>query len=168
MDNPPPILLTGFLGIGKTTLLNDLLKAPECAKTLVLIIELGEEVFDHRLVDTCVENAVVPDKGCLCCTVLGALSGSLQSLYWQRHDKKIAHFDHITIATTRVADRAPILHDDQLAGVVTCVDALFADVQLSEQPEACKQAILADLLFLTNTDLVCAEIVAALSERLVV
>ena len=51
---PPPIpltLVTGFLGAGKTTFLNQLLKAPELAETVVLVNEFGEVGLDHLLME---------------------------------------------------------------------------------------------------------------------
>ena len=47
----PVTLLTGFLGCGKTTLLNALLQRPELAETAVLINEFGEIGLDHLLVE---------------------------------------------------------------------------------------------------------------------
>jgi G3E family GTPase len=164
MNKVPLILLTGFLGSGKTTLLNGLLKKPALADSLVLINELGEIALDHHLVETSSNNVEVMDNGCLCCTVIGALAGTLRGLYWQRHDKKIPHFERIILETTGLADPAPILHellkhptilhDYQLAGVVTCVDAMFGMEQLASQPEALKQVALADVLLVTKADLV--------------
>jgi G3E family GTPase len=176
MDKIPLILLTGFLGSGKTTLLNGLLKTLELADSMVLINEFGEIALDHHLVEGATDNTVVLNNGCLCCTVRGALSRTLRSLFWQRQNKKIPKFERIIIETTGLADPAPILHellkhptilhDYRLAGVVTCVDAMFGGEQLSRQPEAVKQTALADVLLITKTDLASAEQVDALHSRL--
>ncbi|MGA2127580.1 MAG: GTP-binding protein, partial [Xanthobacteraceae bacterium] len=48
----PLTVLTGFLGAGKTSLLNRLLDDPALAETAVLINEIGEIALDHLLVRT--------------------------------------------------------------------------------------------------------------------
>ena len=96
----PIILLTGFLGAGKTTVLNGLLKNPALADSVMLINEFGDVALDHHLVETAAESTVVLDSGCVCCTVRGALSGALRTLFWQRHDKKISDFQRVIIETT--------------------------------------------------------------------
>jgi G3E family GTPase len=176
MEKIPLVLLTGFLGSGKTTLLNGLLKTPELADSLVLINELGDIALDHDLVEATAANSVVLDHGCLCCTVRGALSGTLRSLFWQRQEKKIPSFQRIIIETTGLADPAPILHellkhptilhDYRLAGVVTCVDSMFVEQQLSQQPETLKQIAFADVLLITKSDLVSSEHLTSLQSRL--
>ena len=176
MAKVPLTLLTGFLGSGKTTLLNSLLKTPELADTAVLINEFGEIALDHHLVETATDSAVVLDNGCICCTMRGALSGALRSLFWQRNDKKIPHFKRVIIETTGLADPAPILHEllnhptilqhYRLAGVIVCVDGVFGSEQLDQHIEAVKQAAVADRLLITKTDLVAADQVDMLVARL--
>ena len=69
----PIIVLTGFLGSGKTVLLNALLKQPDFADSAIIVNEFGEVGLDHLLVASAVENIVLLDAGCLCCAVLGSL-----------------------------------------------------------------------------------------------
>ncbi len=164
MEKVPLTVLTGFLGSGKTTLLNGLLKTPELADSAVLINEFGEIALDHHLVETATDNAIVLDNGCICCTVRGALSGALRSLFWQRNDKTIPYFKRVIIETTGLADPTPILHEllshptilhhYRLAGVIVCIDGIFGAEQLDSHPEAVKQAAVADRLLITKTDLV--------------
>src|SRR6185437_12943790 len=47
----PVTVLTGFLGAGKTTVLNHLLRQPALARTAVLVNEFGEIGIDHLLVE---------------------------------------------------------------------------------------------------------------------
>ena len=70
----PPIpvsVLTGFLGSGKTSLLNALLKHEAFSDTAVIINEFGEIGLDHLLVETADEGIVELASGCLCCTIRG-------------------------------------------------------------------------------------------------
>ena len=77
----PVSLLTGFLGSGKTTVLNHLLRQPEMGHTAVIVNEFGEIGLDHELVVGGKEDMVLLNSGCLCCTVRGDLVESLKRLY---------------------------------------------------------------------------------------
>ena len=69
----PVSLLTGFLGSGKTTVLNHLVQQPELAKTIVIINEFGEIGLDHELVEQSSEGLLLLQSGCLCCSIRGDL-----------------------------------------------------------------------------------------------
>ncbi len=55
----PITVLTGFLGVGKTTLLNRLIKQPELVNNAVLINEFGDVGLDHLLVETLHDDVVL-------------------------------------------------------------------------------------------------------------
>ncbi|UPY35296.1 GTP-binding protein [Sediminicoccus sp. KRV36] len=158
MSQTPVTLLTGFLGAGKTTLLNRLLREPEMAGTAVLINEFGEIGLDHLLVERLDEDAVLLAAGCLCCTIRGDLSRALRDL--AQRPQPIAR---VVIETTGLADPAPILQtlmsdplllrDYRLDGVVTLVDAVHGMATLDDQPEALRQAAVADRIVITKSDL---------------
>jgi G3E family GTPase len=171
MSQIPVTLLTGFLGAGKTTLLNRLLRQPEMAQTAVLINEFGEIGLDHLLVERLDEDAVLLAAGCLCCTIRGDLSRALRDLADRPQEIR-----RVVIETTGLADPAPILQtlmsdpwllrQYRLDGVVTLVDAVNGMATLDAQPEALRQAAVADRIVLTKTDLATPGDVAALRERL--
>jgi G3E family GTPase len=60
----PVTVLTGFLGSGKTTVLNRLLQRTELAATAVIINEFGEVGLDHLLVERANEDFIVLNSGC--------------------------------------------------------------------------------------------------------
>jgi G3E family GTPase len=159
----PVTLLTGFLGSGKTTVLNHVLKHPDMAATAVIVNEFGEIGLDHLLVERSSEDVLLLNSGCLCCTVRGDIVDTLTNLFVDRVKGKVPYFTRVAIETTGLADPAPILHTlmtdsivaarYMLDGVVTTVDAVNGAGTLDKQPEAVKQAAVADRLLLTKNDL---------------
>jgi G3E family GTPase len=175
VDNPLPItLLTGFLGSGKTTVLNHIVRT--LPRTAILMNEFGEVALDHQLLQKMDGPMALLSGGCVCCTISGSLSPTLKNLWMARQKGDIPAFERIIIETTGVADPVPVLdnllHDNwvrarfRLDGVVTTVDALFGMGQLDQHAEAVKQVAVADRLLLTKTDLAPADSVAALRDRL--
>jgi G3E family GTPase len=172
----PVTVLTGFLGSGKTTLLNHVLKQPGMAATAVIVNEFGEIGLDHLLVESAAEDVVLLNSGCLCCTVRGDLVNTLTDLFVNRVKGKVPYFARAVIETTGLADPAPVLHalmSDPIVGerylldgVVTTVDAVNGAGTLDRQPEAVKQAAVADRLIVTKSDLAEAAALASLETRL--
>ncbi len=170
----PVSIITGFLGSGKTTLLNRVLQHPAMAGAAVIINEFGEIGLDHLLIATPNENTVLLASGCICCTVRGDLVDTLRNLDRQREQGQLPPYDRVLIETTGLADPVPIMQtvvtDERLApryafdGVLTLVDAVNGMQQLDAQPEAVKQAAIADRLVITKTDIAPAP--AALLARL--
>src|SRR6516162_10210791 len=172
----PVTLLTGFLGSGKTTVLNHVLKQPDMAATAVIVNEFGEIGLDHLLVERSSEDVVLLNSGCLCCTVRGDIVDTLTNLFVDRVKNKVPFFTRVAIETTGLADPAPILHTlmtdpivaarYMLDGVVTTVDAVNGAGTLDKQPEAVKQAAVADRLLLTKSDLAEPAVRQAMEGRL--
>ncbi len=172
----PVTVLTGFLGSGKTTLLNHVLKEPGMAATAVIVNEFGEIGLDHLLVESATEDVVLLNSGCLCCTVRGDIVNTLTDLFVSRVKGRVPYFTRAVIETTGLADPAPVLHalfsDPIVAerymidGVVTTVDAVNGAGTLDRQPEAVKQAAVADRLIVTKSDLAEPASLAALEARL--
>src|SRR5207302_8385812 len=96
----PVTLLTGFLGSGKTTVLNHVLKQPEMAATAVIVNEFGEIGLDHLLDERSREDVVLLNSGCLCCTVRGDIVDTLIDLVVDRFKGQLPYFTRVPIATT--------------------------------------------------------------------
>ena len=176
MDSLPVTVLTGFLGSGKTTVLNHLLAHPGLERTAVLINEFGEVGLDHLLVKHVAEDIVLLNSGCLCCTVRGDMVDALRDLFLKRVKGEVPEFTRVVIETTGLADPAPIIHtlmtDPLLAsryrldGIVATIDAVNGARTLDHHAEAVKQAAVADRLVLTKTDIADYDQVEALHARL--
>jgi len=160
----PVTVLSGFLGSGKTTLINRLLHENHGRRLAIIENEYGEVGVDAEFIERCDDEAVIQlDNGCVCCTVRGDLANALARLADDRQAGKIA-FDHVVIETTGLADPGPItrtfmaetaiLEHYFLDGVVTLVDALNSKAVLDTRQEARAQVAYADLLVITKCDLV--------------
>jgi len=172
----PVSIVTGFLGSGKTTLINRLLKRPDMNRVAVIVNELGEIGIDNELVEVSSEQMMLLNNGCLCCVLRGDLQEALRDLFIKRRNGEIIDFDRVVIETTGLADPAPVmqtlitdtllLEQYRLDCVVTLVDAVNAPGQLTQFSEPLKQVALADRLVVTKSDLVGEKQVAALVRRL--
>ena len=159
----PLTVLTGFLGAGKTSLLNRLVTDPALAETAVIINEFGEIGLDHLLVRPIREGVVLLQSGCLCCTLRGDLVDALEQLL-RDLDNGRAVFRRVILETTGLADPAPVLQTAmahpylvmryRLDGVITVVDAVNGAATLDEHLESVKQVAVADRIVLTKSDLV--------------
>jgi G3E family GTPase len=165
---PAPIpltVLTGFLGAGKTSLLNRLITDPALAETAVVINEFGEIGLDHLLVKPIREGVVLLQSGCLCCTLRGDLVDALEQLL-RDLDNGRAVFRRVVLETTGLADPVPVLQTTmahpylvmryRLDGVIAVVDAMNGAATLDAHMEAVKQVAVADRIVLTKTDLLTA------------
>ncbi|MBL8511642.1 MAG: GTP-binding protein [Betaproteobacteria bacterium] len=172
----PVTLLTGYLGSGKTTVLNYLLKQPALADTAVLINEFGAISIDHLLVREASEHTMVLSNGCLCCAVAGDMVQALRDLYFKRSNGEVAYFKRVMIETTGLADPAPIMRTLMdlplvaaryaFSGIVTTVDAEHGEGQLDQHFESIRQVAMADRIVITKSDRVSATGVQALAARL--
>ncbi|MEM6365058.1 MAG: GTP-binding protein [Planctomycetota bacterium] len=167
----PVTVLTGFLGSGKTTLLNRILSENHGKRIAVIENEFGEIGVDNDLVIASEEEIFEMNNGCICCSVRGDLIRILGNLMKRRNK-----FDHIMIETTGMADPGPVVQtffmDDEMReafyvdGVVTLVDAKHVLLHMDDGEEVKEQIAFADVILLNKTDLVAAEEVDRLADRI--
>lgn len=172
----PVSVVTGFLGAGKTTLVRSFLQTEEGRGTAVVVNEFGATGIDDALLRASADDTVLLGNGCLCCTVRTDLQIALRKLVADRERGDAPDFRRIVIETSGLADPSPILQTfatDRALGtefhveaVVTVADAATGEATLGWSAEARKQAILADRLVVTKTDLVAENATSALIARL--
>jgi len=168
----PFLLLTGFLGAGKTTRLNRWLKSPDWADTLVIINEYGEAGLDHLLIEEATSEIVLLPAGCACCTLRGDIVMTLEDLLRRRDNNRMPFFRRVVLETTGLADPLPVYHAllqhpyfskrFRLDGTITLVDALHGVQTLTHHAEARRQVALADWLLLTKAEAADDNAIAAL------
>jgi G3E family GTPase len=168
----PVVLVTGFLGSGKTTLISRLLARPELGETAVIVNELGEVAIDHHLLRRVDERTVLLASGCVCCTLRGDLADELRDLLDRRDSGELPPFRRVVVETTGIADPAPIVntlladpllpHHYALEALVATVDGVHG----LRGPESVRQVAAADTLVLTKPDLAEPEALDALEREL--
>lgn len=156
----PATVITGFLGSGKTTLINHILHE-EHGKTIAVIVnEFGEISIDGQLIVRDEQAELVEfNNGCLCCTVRGDLIDTLERLH-----QRTGTLDGILIETTGLADPAPVastffVADEvkksiRLDAFVTVVDAVNIFTNLEQSAEAVEQVAFSDVVLINKADLV--------------
>ncbi len=171
----PVTVLTGYLGSGKTTLVNHILTNKEHGKRVAIIEnEFGDVGIDDALMaknakEEIEEEVVVMLNGCICCTVRQDLVQVLNK-FKMRIDQDSLKLDGVIIETTGMADPAPVAQtffvDDsvsstfRLDGIVTLVDAKHIEQHLDDprpegvENEAVEQVAFADRVILNKIDLV--------------
>ena len=172
----PALLLTGFLGAGKTMLLRALLSGADAADTAVIVNEFGEIGLDHHLLVGASETMYLLENGCVCCTRREDLEASLEELFWARLRCEIPAFSRVVVDTTGLADPGRVLRmvaGDTLAGarynwcsVVTLIDGLTGAETFESHAAAAQQAAMADHLVISKTDLAAAGGIDDLRRRL--
>jgi G3E family GTPase len=172
----PVTVITGFLGAGKTTLLRRFLASPEGAGTAVIVNEFGAVGIDDVLVRESADETVLLGNGCVCCIARSDLQLALRRLVFDREHGAVPPFGRMVIETSGLADPGPILQtfstDRALGGefhidvVLAVVDAVSGEGNLETAAEARKQAILADRLVISKSDLADAAAVERLTRRL--
>lgn len=157
----PVTLITGYLGSGKTTLVNRILANPGGKRIAVLVNEFGAVGIDGDLIKDAAagtaSSVVELANGCLCCVVTGEFSQALEELRALQPD-----LDHIVIEASGAADPTSVVKSFwgsptltrkyRLDGVVCVVDSerFLQTVAADEIAEL--QAAVADVIVLSKTD----------------
>ena len=168
-DPVPVIVLTGFLGSGKSTIVNRLVKERPGRKFGVLLNEFGTAALESQIVETRKKPVVELPAGCLCCAGDGEIEKALKDLL-----KKDSALELLIIEASGLTSPAPVLEllsrednpDFRLSAVWAIIDAsTFLDRE-KEVGLVRKQLSFADVVLLTKTDMTPVETRLAVENRL--
>ncbi len=159
----PVVLLSGFLGSGKTTLINAMLRHSAMADTAIAVNEFGAVALDQHLIARDEGDVLVLANGCLCCNLGDDAETAVMRLFTRREEGGLPPFRRLIVEPSGLADPAPfaqaILRNPMMArvmrlsSIIAVVDALFGARHIAQQNEAAGQVAIADRIVLTKSDL---------------
>ncbi|WP_196772914.1 CobW family GTP-binding protein [Pseudodesulfovibrio alkaliphilus] len=167
-EKPRLIVLTGFLGAGKTTFLARFIEDLASRNGFVAVIqnEIGQKGLDAKLLGQSYAVTEV-DEGCVCCTLAGNLRSALSGILGEFQP------DFVVLETTGLANPANLLDELsdirdllEFASITTVLDAACAPRALANHEVARNQVQLADILILNKTDLAEEKALRALEARI--
>ena len=155
----PVTIVGGFLGAGKTTLINRLIAGEHGRRLGVLVNDFGDIDIDGRLIVGVEDGVMKLANGCMCCTIKNDVVQAILQLI-ERDDAP----EHLVVETSGVSDPGTIRETFlelqrpgtlRLDALVTVVDAeQFTPLALPDRLLARCQVLAADLVLLSKTDLV--------------
>ncbi|MBA3327213.1 MAG: GTP-binding protein [Solirubrobacterales bacterium] len=166
----PVTVVTGFLGAGKTSLVNRLVATRADQERIgVIVNEAGEIGLDGQLLGDSTDDVIEIADGCVCCTSQGELLDSIRRLH-----AVAGRLDRIIVETSGLADPGPVVdalasitHVLRLDTMVAVIDAAHALDQLDriKSPEARQQVQLATHVVVSKIDLVDDDAIDAVRAR---
>ncbi len=154
----PVTIITGFLGAGKTTFLNNVLKKYPKTRFAIIENEFGELGIDGEMLSN--DNIPLYElvNGCICCTLNTDFYRALQNIIDNYQD-----IDHLLVETTGIADPMHVIDlffsNEQIRNgfivnsVICLTDSTLLEENLNMQPEARKQIALSDIVLLNKMDM---------------
>lgn len=153
----PLTVISGYLGAGKTTLINRLLAEDHGLKLMVMVNDFGAINIDQTLISRQTKDVIALTNGCVCCTMGADLFMALGDALDRRPRP-----DHLIVEASGVADPMAIANaaiaepDLSYAGIVTLIDGLAIAGLLDDPliaPQVLRQISAADLTLLTKVDI---------------
>ena len=162
----PTLVIGGYLGAGKTTLVNHLLRHAEGRRIAVMVNDFGELTIDADLIEGAEGGVLALAGGCVCCSFGSDLIGALQDVLQRRPSPDLILIETSGVALpAAVARSARLLPGLRIEGIVLMLDAetvrqraqdayvgdlvrqqlMEADLLILNKSELCSEAELAEL-----------------------
>jgi G3E family GTPase len=153
----PTLVVGGYLGAGKTTLVNHLLRHAGGRRIAVMVNDFGELTIDADLIEGAEGSVLALAGGCVCCSFGSDLLGALQDVLQRQPQPDLILIETSGVALpAAVARSARLLPGLRIEGIVLMLDAETVR-QRSADPyvgDLVRQQLLdADLLILNKTEL---------------
>lgn len=154
----PLVTVGGFLGSGKTTMINNLLAQAAGRKMIVFVNDFGEINIDYDLIQTVEEDRIALTNGCICCSIREDLVRSISRAIRETDDIDVAIVeasgvsDPIGLSSSlRRLEDADLVRSELL---IYIVDALsFPSLDFDEREQVIDFAIQSDLVVLNKCDI---------------
>lgn len=170
-DSPVPVTIVGgFLGSGKTSLLNHIINKVSSKRIAFLINDFGEINIDAKLIVSVEGETISLANGCICCTIRDDLLVEVEKLLGSEEPP-----EHIIIETSGVSRPVSVAETffnpsvQGFAEVQSIIVVLDADLALDEASEyrdlAMDHIRIADLVVINKTDLVNPKRLATLKRK---
>ena len=153
----PTTVIAGYLGAGKTSLVNHLLRHPGGRRIMVMVNDFGALDIDADLLESADEDTVTLSNGCICCTMGTELMYALADACDRRPRPDALVIEASGVAQPeKIAAAAHAEPEMRYGGIITLADAanlasLLADAEIGDQIRG--QLAVADLIGLTKIDL---------------
>lgn len=170
MQNIPVTIVGGYLGSGKTTLINHLLRHADGKKLAILVNEFGDLPIDADLIEAEEGDIISLSGGCVCCSYGNDLTSAIMDVAQMQPAP-----DHIVLEASGVAlpgaiaSSLSLLNNCSLDGIVVLADAETVKKRSSDKymsDTILRQLTDADIVLLNKTDLVAPEDLLATHEWL--
>jgi len=162
MKKIPVYIVTGYLGAGKTSLINSWMHNRPEERLFIIENEIGKVNIDEQMVAGKDVDLIGLTAGCICCSLNDELLDVLEEVSARRDS-----FDRLVIETTGIADPSSIaahfIENEsvskvfELRAVLTLVDAENIDFWLKEVKDSSRQISFADMVLINKIDLVSVE-----------
>lgn len=152
----PVTIIAGFLGSGKTTLVNHIIASNRGIKIGVIVNDFGEIDIDSNLIVSSSDQILEIKNGCICCSNNGDLRATVSKLL-----KDNAELEYIIIESTGIGDPLPIvktfmrpefISQARVDSIITVVDAENIKQTLPDIGVIQNQIKFADFILLNKCD----------------
>ena len=158
MQNRLPVtIITGYLGSGKTTLVNHILQNNKGLKVAVIVNEFGEIGIDNQLIVSTKEDIIELSNGCICCQVRGDIIEMILKIIRTHKD-----LQYLMIETSGLANPVPVAQTfflkelqqlTEMDSIITVADAAHFEENLKKS-NGTDQIKAGDIILLNKADTV--------------